>query len=645
MPNRVTGAIFALVLGTICAQHWLASLPAPWGGPNVLIAGAAALAAALYGTTELLLAMRRSLGRPPGISGLANRLREAFGLSPAALGALAVSVLMTAWALAVYLWNDNFELNEWGKLALGGGVLLAVCISVNSARRGGIVLLAIVLAVWVSAVFGLALAVVPDPLAYWWVALANPAQRSIGVIVTEGRTAGLAVETAIFGQQLAVAIPLALAALVGGSLVFAPSLFAGAPGRWRRRTAEAALFAALAALAIALVVNGSRSAEYGTIAGIMIGLPLLWRVSRWRQRLMWSLGLFGLCLLAAFNPVFDAGDLRDLIKATSSDNRAGSVAGSADRDSQADYGATQSGNGNGGSAIFANLKTDRRCSNLAMPAQLCYRIGGLNNRRSYVVQLRARYQDGYGSEIGEASTHPNPERTITVSWDKTDAPELTGYEFRLRPAGAAGFTPWRTLANGNAKGERGMTINADSAKMAALRTALDLSEFDDGRTIGSLYAFGGWSLRSRLYQNMMAFRYAMDYPLGAGKYAPEQSHIGIELDARDEAILLNATVHNQFLRTLTLYGYPGMFLLGTLYAMAVWSLARSAVTALRQRTENLLLMTAATGMALTAYLAVSMLNAPGPFSGDWSHFLLLGLAFCIEKIAMRNTVKDEENQS
>lgn len=645
MPNRVTGAIFALVLGTICAQHWLASLPAPWGGPNVLIAGAAALAAALYGATELLLAMRRHPGRPPGISGLANRLREAFGLSPAALGALAVSVLMTAWALAVYLWNDNFELNEWGKLALGGGVLLAVCISVNSARRAGIVLLAIVLAVWVSAVFGLALAAVPDPLAYWWLILADPAERTIGGVVTEGRSAGLAVETAIFGQQLAVAIPLALTALVGGAAAFAPSLFAGTPERWRQQIGEVVLFAALATLAIALVINGTRAAEYSTVVAAIIGLPLLWRVRRWRKRLLWSLGLLGLCLLAAFNPVFDARDLTGRIKAVSGDSRGRSAAGNTDRALQSDYRAAQMGNGNRGSALFANLKAGRRCGNLDLTAQLCYRIGGLNNRRSYVVQLRARYQDGYGSEIGEASTHPNPERAITVSWDKIDAPEITGYEFRLRPEGAVGFTPWRTLASGGEKGGRGMTINADSAKMAALRTALDLSEFDEGRTIASLYAFGGWSLQSRLYQSMMAFRYARDYPLGAGKYAPDKSHIGMELEARDEAILLNATVHNQFLRTLTLYGYPGLFLLGALYAMAMWSLARAAITSLLRGNDRLFLMTTSTSMALTAYLGVSMLNAPGPFSGDWSHFLLLGLAFCIEKIAMRSAVKGEESQS
>ncbi len=640
--NLATGTVFALLLGTICAQHWLASLPLPWGGPNVVIAGAATLAAALYGTTELPLAARRHPGRRFNISGMLERRRDALGLTPAALGALAVSAVMAAWALGVYLWNGNFELYEWGKLAMGGGVLLAVCIAVNSARRAGIALLAIMLAVWVSAVFGLALAAVPERLAYWWVVLADPAERTIGAVATEGRTSGLAVETAIFGQQLAVAIPLAMAALVGGAAAFAPSFFAGTQMRWRRRVAQAALFAALATLAVALVINGTRAAEYSTAAAIIIGLPLLWRVRRWRKPALWSLGLLVLCLLAAFNPVFDAGDLTGRIKAAAGDRGEPHAAGITNSAPRADYGTSQ--NGNRGGTIFANLKAGGRCDDAAATTRLCYRILGLNSRRSYVVQLRAQYLDGHGSEIGETMTHPSPGQIKTVSWDKTDDPGIAGYEFRLQPEGASGFTPWRKLADREKRGWE-MTINADGAKMAALRTALDLSEFEYGRNIASLYAFGGWSLRSRLYQNAMAFRYAMDYPLGAGKYAPDKSHIGTEVNARDEAFLLNAVVHNQFLRTLTLYGYPGLLLLGALYALAVWSLGRAVIKTLRQGDETLFLMAAAVSMALTAYLAVSMLNAPGPFSGDWSHFLLLGLAFCIERIATKNQDKTGESQS
>lgn len=642
--NLATGTIIALLLGTICAQHWLASLPLPWGGPNVVIAGTATLAAALYVAAELLRAARRRECRLLSISEMAGCLKDALGLTPAALGALVVSVLMAGWALAVYLWNNNLDLDEWGKLALGAGVLLAVCVSVNSARRVWILLLSIVLAVWLSAMFGLAMTAIPDPLAYWWVALANPAERTIGVVVTEGRTAGLAVETAIFGQQLAVAILLAMTALVGGALTFAAPGFADVSERWRRRVVEFALFAALATLTIGLITNGTRSAEYGTAAGLIIGLPLLWQVRRWRRRSLRALGLLGLCLLAVFNPVFDAGDLTDRIKVESGNVRKPGVVGSAERAPQTDYAASQTGSRNQSGALFANLKAGGRCGDVDAKRQLCYRIGGLNNRRNYVVQLRARYSEGYGSGIGETVAHPSPGRVITVSWDKTDVPENAEYEFRLRPEGAKGFTPWRELAAGGT-GTGGMTINADNAKIAAVRTALDLSEFNDGRTIANLYAFSGWSLRSRLYQGLMAFRYAMDYPLGAGRYAPNRSHIGGELDARDEAFLLNATVHNQFLRTLTLYGYPGLLLLGALYAMIAWSLARAAIITLRQGNERQFLLTTAAVMALTAYLAVSMLNAPGPFSGDWSHFLLLGLAFCIEQIATRNEGKTEESKS
>lgn len=639
MRSLATGAIFALVLGTVGAQHWLASLPAPWGGPNVIIAGAAALAAALYAAAELLRTARREPGRALDIRGLAGRWRAAMGLTPAALGALAVCGLMTAWALAVYLWNGNLEVKEWGKLAMGGGVLLAVCVAVNGAWRPGALLLAIVLAVWASALFGLALAVMPEPLAYWWVAVADPAERTIGVVVTEGRTAGLAVETAIFGQQVAVAIPLALAALAVGAATWFPSFGAAAPRHWRW-AGTAALAVILATLTIALATNGTRSAEYSTAVGVIAGLPLLWRVRHCRRRLLWSLGLGGLCLLAVFNPVFAVGDLADRIgAAVDSGGSAGNSGGAAG----IDYGAAQSGGGNAEGAVFANLEAGSVCGAAATTPRRCYRIRGVNNRRTYAVQLRARLPEGYGREIGEVTTQPNPAR-IMVSWDQAADPGIAGYEFRLRQEGATGFTPWRELAGGGER-ERGMTINADDAKMAALRTALDLSEFEDDRSIASLYAFRGWSLRSRLYQSEMAFRYARDYPLGAGRYAPQESHLGVELDARRATFLLNNTIHNQFLRTLTLYGYPGLLLLGALYALAAWSLGRAAVTTWRRGCEGLLALTAAVGMALTAYLAVSMLNAPGPFAGDWSHFLLLGLAFGVAGIVRHCKGQTEENQS
>ena len=637
--HRATGTIGALILATVCAQHWLASLPLPWGGPNVVLAGAATLAAAAYAAAILLRTLRQR--RNLGWWEMAGRRRAALGLTPPAAGALAVCGLMIAWALAVHLWNGNFELAEWGKLAMGGGVLLAVCVAVNGARRAGILLLAIVLAVWVSAVFGLAMAAAPDPLAYWWVFLADPAERTIGVVATETRIAGLSVETAIFGQQLAVAIPLALAATVGGTALFAPcARSAGAsagdsekPGHWRRRIGMAAWFAVLATLTVALVINGTRSAEYGAAAGILVGLPLLWQVRRWRQRLLGSLALLGLCLLAAFNPVFDAGDFADWISGAGAASPApgygAAPGGNTDTDINTDAGT--------GAAIFANLQAGRQCADTAGRLRRCYRIGGVNNRQGYLVQLRARHSGGYRNEIGAVTTHSNPERRIIVSWDQASDPEIAGYEFRLRPEGNAGFTPWRELAVPGASGGR-MTQSANGAKMAALRTALDLAEFDDGRNIAGLYAFGGWSLRSRLYQMEMAFRYARDYPLGAGRYAPQRSHLGVELDARDEAILLNATIHNQFLRTLTRYGYPGLLLLLTLYALALGALAPAALTALRRGREQPLLLTLAAGMAVTAYLAVSMLSAPGPFAGDWGHFLLLGLSFSVARIGQQNQV-------
>ena len=148
-----------------------------------------------------------------------------------------------------------------------------------------------------------------------------------------------------------------------------------------------------------------------------------------------------------------------------------------------------------------------------------------------------------------------------------------------------------------------------------------------------IVSFKDTSARARIPMALTALRYSLDYPLGTGRYSPEERHVPSGLEPRIAEEVLKTTPHNQFLVVLVYYGYPGLALLGAFYLLVGWSLLKTARRSLRLRdTESMILVAAVTG-SLAGYGLNSLFHNAGPFVGDWFHFITVGLVFSIERLS------------
>ncbi len=141
------------------------------------------------------------------------------------------------------------------------------------------------------------------------------------------------------------------------------------------------------------------------------------------------------------------------------------------------------------------------------------------------------------------------------------------------------------------------------------------------------------SARARIPMALTALRYSLDYPLGTGRYSPEERHLPPGLEPRVAEEVLAQTPHNQFLVVLVYYGYPGLVLLAAFYLLIGRSLLATARHYLRSRDTESLLLVAAVAGSLAGYGLNSLFHNAGPFVGDWFHFVIVGLIFSIERLA------------
>ena len=141
------------------------------------------------------------------------------------------------------------------------------------------------------------------------------------------------------------------------------------------------------------------------------------------------------------------------------------------------------------------------------------------------------------------------------------------------------------------------------------------------------------SARARIPMALTALRYSRDYPLGTGRYSPEERHLPPGLEPRVAEEVLAQTPHNQFLVVLVYYGYPGLVLLAAFYLLIGRSLLATARHYLRSRDTESLLLVAAVASSLAGYGLNSLFHNAGPFVGDWFHFVIVGLVFSIERLA------------
>ena len=128
----------------------------------------------------------------------------------------------------------------------------------------------------------------------------------------------------------------------------------------------------------------------------------------------------------------------------------------------------------------------------------------------------------------------------------------------------------------------------------------------------------------------MALRYAREFPLGTGDdYAPQARHVDLQWGTNAVQAALAFSPHNQFLLCLVQYGVPGLVLLALLYGGVAVSLVAALRRLARTRDEESLFLFAAVSAALAGYVVNSQFHDHGPFTKDWFHFLLLGLALTV----------------
>ena len=297
----LTGLSFALLLVAVCANLWFSSAPLPLGGPNALIAAAAAAMA--------LLALAARILRPPGgkrSAALSSIYKDFRPIIPA----MAAASLLALWALAVYLYTDTLNPTLMAKMLLGLAILLAVYLTVDNLQRARLLALAVIAATFVSALWGLAVAFIGDPFLTIWLHIASVREVDLYRIFTEGRVTGFLPYASTFGYQLAVAIPIAFAALLCGAF-----------GRNQnaRRFYDAALFLMLLTLTAVLVMNATRAAVLGLLVTAIIIIAPAAAAPQFRRRLLGITLPMSMLLLAfasagfvhhAAAPLFGSGDNR-----------------------------------------------------------------------------------------------------------------------------------------------------------------------------------------------------------------------------------------------------------------------------------------------------------------------------------------------
>ena len=256
----------------------------------------------------------------------------------------------------------------------------------------------------------------------------------------------------------------------------------------------------------------------------------------------------------------------------------------------------------------------------------------------YGVQLRARNAYGYGAESEAAFRTADEDGTLALQWREAGgvAP-AAGHQFRFWQNGA--YQWWQELTGPDAR-TNALTVDALSEgaaeQLAFARTAHELA----GGRIAlqrrlSVARLWNESAHIRMWQVLLAFRYALDHPLGTAVFAPKRRHMGDETEYSMTAGLVPEEPHNQFLHMLVLFGVPGLALHIVFYALVARAVVRCARIAARAPTPTFRFLCASAASACVAYFAGSLLLPTGPLLHDWDHFFVIGLLFAVPSIAAR----------
>lgn len=385
----VSWVAFAVLLGGVLAHVWFASTPLFFAGPNVLLAALAILLAALF--------LAQSAFSSPNLADIRHRLRN---VAPV----VGVATLLPLWALVVYVVTGTLDATRLAKMALGIGILFAVFACVDNLSRARIMAWVLVVAIAVSALCGFAVVWLGDPFVGWWLRIANVPQEDLQEMLLFGRNAGLAAHISTFGRQLAMAIPLALAALLYSDCSARP---------WLRRIALAFAFVLLMTLVTGMLLNASRSVLLCVaVVAVVVALPSV-RSSRARRRFLVSAPLAAVWLFVYFNA-----------------QPAADEAGSGEQEASGVGGVR-------GDIRHLAVSTDALQDGVANAVG--HEFVGQDPGAEYEVQLRERYGSGYG-QPSIVTAHANEQGKFVLVWSKR--PDVQIHQYRLRQAGAAGWSEW-----------------------------------------------------------------------------------------------------------------------------------------------------------------------------------------------------------
>ena len=259
----------------------------------------------------------------------------------------------------------------------------------------------------------------------------------------------------------------------------------------------------------------------------------------------------------------------------------------------------------------------------------------------YRVQLRARNNYGYGAESVAVFHAAREDGTLALRWrDAAGASPATGYQFRFWQNGT--YQWWQDLANrdDDAGRTKALTVDVLSEGAAEQRAfALTAHDLAGGRIALqrrlSVARLWNESAHTRMWQVLLALRYALDHPLGTAVFAPRRRHMGDETDYSTTAGLPPEEPHNQFLYILVRFGVPGLALHILFYALVAHAAARCARMAARTPTPAFRFLCASAVGACVAYFAASLLLPRGPLLHHWDHFFVIGLLFAVPAISAR----------
>lgn len=374
---------FATVLLGLLGYVWFASTSLPLGGPNVAIAtltvllAAASLAHVAWSSTAMAV-IRQRVG----------------GILPV----MVVATLVPLWASAVYLATDTLDVQRVAKMVLGIGILFAVFVFVDTMPRARAMAFVLILAVFVSALFGFGVALVGDPFKSLWLRIANVPQEDLHEMLLFGRISGLAAHISTFGRQLAVAVPLALAALLFCDGVARPRL------RW---IVMVALFVLLMTLVTAMLMNATRSVVYSVCVVSAAIVVVAVRSSRARRRLLLFAPPAALWLFLY------------------------STAGADTTNDEPSHGVVQ--------GDMQDLAIGDDALQQGDADVVGHAFVGNEPGVKYVVQLRERYLAGYG-QPGVVTVRADEQGTFVFTW--RERPGVALYQRRMRAEEQANWSEW-----------------------------------------------------------------------------------------------------------------------------------------------------------------------------------------------------------